>query len=92
MGESMYGEINIFLKKNKLPIDEQGNLWYNNRVRNENNIINLGVAQLVARYLGVVEAAGSSPVTQTKNRRFNRISDFLLFPGKSSRNLAFFVI
>ena len=26
----------------------------------------LGVAQLVARYLGVVEAAGSSPVTQTK--------------------------
>ena len=28
--------------------------------------INLGVAQLVARYLGVVEAAGSSPVTQTK--------------------------
>ncbi len=28
----------------------------------------LGVAQLVARYLGVVEAAGSSPVTQTRNR------------------------
>ena len=27
---------------------------------------NLGVAQLVARYLGVVEAVGSSPVTQTK--------------------------
>ena len=26
----------------------------------------LGVAQLVARYLGVVEAAGSSPVTQTR--------------------------
>ena len=25
-----------------------------------------GVAQLVARYLGVVEAAGSNPVTQTK--------------------------
>ncbi len=25
----------------------------------------LGVAQLVARYLGVVEAAGSNPVTQT---------------------------
>ena len=25
----------------------------------------LGVAQLVARYLGVVEAVGSSPVTQT---------------------------
>ena len=30
--------------------------------------MNLGVAQLVARYLGVVEAAGSSPVTQTRNR------------------------
>ena len=29
---------------------------------------NLGVAQLGARYLGVVEAAGSSPVTQTRNR------------------------
>ena len=27
----------------------------------------LGVAQLVARYLGVVEAVGSSPVTQIKN-------------------------
>ena len=26
----------------------------------------LGVAQLVARYLGVVEAVGSSPVTQTR--------------------------
>ncbi len=25
----------------------------------------LGVAQMVARYLGVVEAAGSNPVTQT---------------------------
>ncbi len=30
----------------------------------------LGVAQLVARYLGVVEAAGSSPVTQTKKTGF----------------------
>ena len=29
----------------------------------------LGVAQLVARYLGVVEAASSSLVTQTKKRR-----------------------
>ena len=28
----------------------------------------LGVAQLVARYLGVVEAASSSLVTQTKQR------------------------
>ena len=30
------------------------------------NAKNLGVAQLVARYLGVVEAASSSLVTQTK--------------------------
>ena len=29
------------------------------------NVVNLGVAQLVARYLGVVEAASSSLVTQT---------------------------
>ena len=29
------------------------------------SIKDLGVAQLVARYLGVVEAVGSSPVTQT---------------------------
>ena len=31
-------------------------------------MMHLGVAQLVARYLGVVEAAGSSPVTQTRKR------------------------
>ena len=37
------------------------------RANSYNKIVsNLGVAQLVARYLGVVEAAGSSPVTQTK--------------------------
>ena len=35
------------------------------RCSGEHNI-NLGVAQLVARYLGVVEAASSSLVTQTK--------------------------
>ena len=40
----------------------------------------LGVAQLVARYLGVVEAAGSSPVTQTKNSVENaQISTEFLF-------------
>ena len=27
----------------------------------------LGVAQMVARYLGVVEAVGSNPATQTKD-------------------------
>ena len=36
----------------------------------------LGVAQMVARYLGVVEAAGSSPVTQTKQKP----PDFGTFP------------
>ena len=36
----------------------------------------LGVAQLVARYLGVVEAVGSSPVTQTKWRVHNELSIF----------------
>ena len=37
------------------------------------------MAQLVARYLGVVEAASSSLVTQTR-RRFAGISSFLFFP------------
>jgi hypothetical protein len=50
---------------------------------NDRHAENLGVAQLVARYLGVVEAAGSSPVTQTKTEnqtvlRFFFV--FLLFP------------
>lgn len=37
----------------------------------------LGVAQLVACYLGVVEAAGSSPVTQTREnpRSFEAFSE-----------------
>ena len=38
---------------------------------------NLGVAQLVARYLGVVEAASSSLVTQTRKSIEN--SRFLCF-------------
>ena len=33
---------------------------------NSQGTVYLGVAQLGARYLGVVEAAGSSPVTQTR--------------------------
>ena len=41
-------------------LDLRAALWYNTEC------CHLGVAQLVARYLGVVEAAGSSPVTQTK--------------------------
>ena len=37
----------------------------------------LGVAQLVARYLGVVEAASSSLVTQTKIRQSKDCRIFL---------------
>ena len=48
----------------------------------------LGVAQLVARYLGVVEAAGSSPVTQTRKRE-DKTSRFLLFSPFFSCFLAF---
>ena len=53
----------------------------------------LGVAQLVARYLGVVEAVGSSPVTQTNikahrnwlsNGLFCYISAPLLYTAKRS--------
>ena len=43
----------------------------------------LGVAQLVARYLGVVEAASSSLVTQTKTRVHNEPSFFFCFLAKS---------
>ena len=43
--------------------------------------IYLGVAQLVARYLGVVEAAGSSPVTQTSSEVHNEPPNFLYFTG-----------
>ena len=39
------------------------------RVNNDGHLY-LGVAQLVARYLGVVEAASSSLVTQTKPEEF----------------------
>ena len=50
------------VKKLKFPLDKDRKLCYNKPV-----IKKLGVAQLVACYLGVVEAAGSSPVTQTRN-------------------------
>ncbi len=43
------------------------------------NRTDLGVAQLVARYLGVVEAASSSLVTQTKTRVHNEPSFFFYF-------------
>ena len=41
-------------------------IWCYNIEAVGKHIVYLGVAQLVARYLGVVEAVGSSPVTQTK--------------------------
>ncbi len=47
-------------KKIKKGLDFRALMCYNSSVH-------LGVAQLVARYLGVVEAASSSLVTQTKN-------------------------
>ena len=44
----------------------------------------LGVAQLVARYLGVVEAARSSRVTQTNKSRIDLVSVLLLvYVGKT---------
>ena len=43
------------------------------------NVVNLGVAQLVARYLGVVEAASSSLVTQTKKTSRLFLLVFLYF-------------
>ena len=43
--------------------------------------MHLGVAQLVARYLGVVEAASSSLVTQTSSEVHNEPPNFLYFTG-----------
>ena len=50
----------------------------------------LGIAQMVARYLGVVEAVGSNPATQTIKGRWKRyrpqipwlFKGFLLFKGR----------
>ena len=44
----------------------------------------LGVAQLVARYLGVVEAASSSLVTQTKSRKHSAFGIFCYILNISS--------
>ena len=38
----------------------------------------LGIAQMVARYLGVVEAVGSNPATQTKQDQSERVGLFVL--------------
>ena len=57
--EKIFRSTPFFWRK---PIDTPTGLCYNNKAQ----LKHLGVAQLEARYLGVVEAAGSNPVTQTK--------------------------
>ena len=46
--------------------------------------MHLGVAQLVARYLGVVEAASSSLVTQTRKREMVNLPFFFILQGFSA--------
>ena len=53
-----------FRKISRKGVDKATKKCYNDQVPRDRT--NLGVAQLVARYLGVVEAARSSRVTQTK--------------------------
>ena len=52
------------LQKFKKILDKSFKTLYNIKAVDD-RLLCLGVAQLVARYLGVVEAVGSSPVTQT---------------------------
>ncbi len=59
--------------KIKFILDVMKKLCYNNQAGN------LGVAQLVARYLGVVEAASSSLVTQTKYKKARMSYTYELF-------------
>ena len=63
-------------------LDKSALVWYNNQAVGD-NLKHLGVAQLVARYLGVVEAARSSRVTQTNisyemNKKSSQIVRFRL--------------
>ena len=53
------------LKEEKKMIFQKSIDTHTKKCYNKRRYRKLGVAQLVARYLGVVEAAGSSPVTQT---------------------------
>ena len=67
-----------------LPLDESGKTCYTKEVDKSRFTVlsrGLGVAQLVACYLGVVEAARSSRVTQTKEkpRSFGRIPETAWF-------------
>ena len=54
--------------------------------------MHLGVAQLVARYLGVVEAASSSLVTQTRKREMVNLPFFFISQGFSALFSADFFI
>ena len=56
----------ILFKKILKKLDKSFKRWYNTKAVRENLLAHLGVAQLGARYLGVVEAASSSLVTQIK--------------------------
>lgn len=64
-------KIRKIFEKTDFALDKFKIAWYNN-ARSVEKTLNLGVAQMVARYLGVVEAAGSSPVTQIKKTRLFR--------------------
>ena len=57
-----FRSLKIFLRNFKKTLDKSLPLCYN-------KYCHRGVAQVVARYLGVVEAVGSSPVTPTRQKR-----------------------
>ena len=63
-----------FRKISRKGVDKVTKKCYNNQVPRDRT--NLGVAQLVARYLGVVEAASSSLVTQTRKREMSNLPFF----------------
>ncbi len=70
-----------FRKISRKGVDKATKKCYNDQVPRDRT--NLGVAQLVARYLGVVEAASSSLVTQTNisyemNKKSSQIVRFRL--------------
>ena len=66
----------VFCKK---ALDKTTRLWYNLSCCRKAIWV---WRSLVARYLGVVEAVGSNPATQTKRSRKRTVSaSFLRFPG-----------
>ena len=62
-------------------------------LRSTKRVDDLGVAQLVARYLGVVEAASSSLVTQTNSDSYEQAicSSESLFLFQKLYNMHYFV-